>query len=111
MSKLFGYLVVFALLAAAINVSVLVWSGAKDPASDAFTAYTTPPPDFVAGPTENGYFMLVGIAAGPNADPTKTGYDIWRETENARGHYFYDYAEEGRAELQVPLDLTQMIQA
>ncbi len=111
MSKLFGYFVVFALLAAALNVSVLVWSGAKDPASDAFTAYTTPPPDFVAGTTENGYFMLVGIAAGPNADSMKTGYDIWREAENARGHYFYDYAKEGRAELQVSLDLAQMIQA
>lgn len=111
MGKLFGYLVGFALLAAAINVGGLVWSGAKDPASDAFTTYTTPPPDFAAGTTENGYFMLVGFAAGANADPTKTGYDIWREAENARGHYFYDYAKEGRAELQASLDLTQMIQA
>lgn len=111
MGKLFGYLVVFALLAAAINVGGLVWSGAKDPASNAFTAYTNPPPDLVAGTTENGYFMLVGFAAGPNADPVKTGYDIWREAENARGHYFYDYTKEGRAELQASLDLSQMIQA
>ena len=111
MGKFFGFLVVLALLAAAINVGGLIWSGAKDPASDAFTIYTAPPPDFVAGATENGYFMLVGFAAGPNADPTKTGYDIWREAENARGHYFYDYAKEGRGELQASLDLTQMIQA
>lgn len=111
MGKLFGYLVGFALLAAAINIGGLVWSGAKDPVSDAFTAYTSPPPDFAAGTPENGYFMLVGFAAGPNADPVKTGYDIWREAENARGHYFYDYAKEGRAELQASLDLTQMIQA
>jgi len=111
MGKSFGYLAVLVLLAAAINVGGLVWSGAKDPASDAFTTYTAPPPDFVAGTTENGYFMLVGFAAGPNADPMKTGYDIWREAENARGHYFYDYAKEGRSELQASLDLTQIIQA
>jgi hypothetical protein len=111
MGKLVGYLVGFALLAAAINAGGLVWSGAKDPASDAFTTYTAPPPDFVAGTAENGYFMLVGFAAGPNADPVKTGYDIWREAENARGHYFYDYAKEGRSELRASLDLMQMIQA
>jgi hypothetical protein len=111
MGKLVGYLVGFALLAAAINAGGLVWSGAKDPASDAFTAYTTPPPDFAAGTVENGYFMLVGFAAGPAADPVKTGYDVWREAENARGHYFYDYAKEGRAELRASSDLTQMIQA
>lgn len=111
MGKLFGYIFVLALLVAAINIGGLVWSGAKDPASDAFTALTVPPPDIVANNTENGYFMFVGFSAGPNADPVKVGYDIWREAENARGHYFYDYAKEGRAELQVSPDLAQMIQA
>ena len=110
MGKMFGYVLVLALLAAAINVGGLVWSGAKDPISDAFTAYTHPPPDLVASTPENGYFMLVGFAAGPNADPIKVGYDIWREAENARGHYYYDYAKEGRAELRASPDLTQMIQ-
>ena len=110
MGKMFGYVLALALLAAAINVGGLVWSGAKDPASSAFTAYTHPPPDLVASTPENGYFMLVGFAAGPNADPVKVGYDIWREAENARGHYYYDYAKEGRTELRASLDLTQMIQ-
>lgn len=111
MGKVFGYLFLLALFVGAINVAGLVWSGAKDPVSDAFTTYTNPPPDLVASTTENGYFMLVGFAAGPNADPVKTGYDIWREAENARGHYFYDYAKEGRTELRASLDLVQMIQA
>jgi hypothetical protein len=111
MGKLIGFLLGVALLAAAINAGGLVWSGAKDPVSEAFTTYTAPPPDFAASTTDNGYFMLVGFAAGPTADPVKTGYDIWREAENARGHYFYDYAKEGRSELRASLDLTQMIQA
>ncbi len=111
MGKMVGYVLVLALLAAAINVGGLVWSGAKDSASDAFTAYTNPPRDLVASTPANGYFMLVGFAAGPNADPVKVGYDIWREAENARGHYYYDYAKDGRAEGRASPDLTQMIQA
>jgi len=111
MGKMFGYVLLLALLVAASNVAGLVWSGAKDPASDAFATYTAPPPDLFASTAENGYFMLVGFAAGPNSDPVKIGYDIWREAENARGHYYYDYSKEGRTELRVSLDLTQMIQA
>lgn len=111
MGKAFAFLIVLALLAAASNISGLVYSGANDPPSDSFTAFTAPPPDLVASTAENGYFMLVGFAAGPNADPVKTGYDIWREAENGRGHYFYDYAKEGRTELRIPPDLAQMIQA
>ncbi len=111
MGKMFGYVLLLALLVAAINVAGLVWSGAKDPVSDAFTVYTNPPPDLVANTPENGYFMLVGFASGPNADPVKVGYDIWREAENARGHYYFDYAKEGRAELRASLDLTQLIPA
>ena len=110
MGKLFGTLFLIALLVGTINVGGLIWSGAKDPASEPFTAFTTPPPDIVAGTTENGYYMLVGFAAAANSDPVKTGYDIWREAEDGRGHYFYDYAKEGRTELRVSLDLTQMIQ-
>ena len=111
MGKMFGYVLLLALLVAAINVAGLVWSGAKDPASDAFIAYTAPPPDLVASTPDNSYFMLVGFAAGTNADPVKIGYDIWRQAENARGHYHYDYTGDGRTELRVSLDLTQMIQA
>jgi hypothetical protein len=111
MGKTFGFIALLALLAAALNIGGLVYSGAKDPPSESFTAFTVPPPDLVAGTTENGYFMLVGFAASANTDPVKTGYDIWREAENARGHYFYDYAKEGRTELRVPADLAQLIQA
>jgi hypothetical protein len=110
MGKTFGVIALLAILVAAINIGGLVYSGAKDPVSESFTSFTAPPPDFVASTTDNGYFMLVGFAAGPNADPLKVGYDIWREAENGRGHYFYDYAKEGRTELRVSLDLTQMIQ-
>ena len=111
MGKLFGYTLLLILLVGSISVAGMVWPGAKDPASDAFTTLNAPPPDFAAGTTDNGYFMLIGFAAGPNADPAKTGYDIWREGENARGHYYFDYSMEGRTELQVQPDLLQMIQA
>jgi hypothetical protein len=111
MGKTVGIILGLALLIAGANVAGLVWSGAKDPASDAFSAVTTAPPDLVAGTTDNGYFTLLGFAAGQNADPAKVGYDIWREAENARGHYFYDYSKEGRTDLQIPPDLAQMVQA
>ncbi len=111
MGKLVGYTLLLALLIGSISTAGLVWIGAKDPASDAFVTLTTPPTDLAAGTTDNGYFMLIGFAAGPNADPAKTGYDIWREAENARGHYYFDYSKEGRTELQVQPDLLQMIQA
>ncbi len=110
MGRMFGSLLLLALLVAAINISGLIFSGAKDPASESFTAFTVPPPDIVASTTENGYYMLVGFAAAANADPVKTGYDIWREAEDGRGHYFYDYSKEGRTELRLSPDLTQMIQ-
>ena len=111
MGKLFGYALLLILLVGSINVAVLVWLGATDRPSEAFESLTAPPPDFAAGTADNGYFTLIGFAAGPNADPAKTGYDIWREAENARGHYYFDYAQEGRTELQVQPDLLQMIQA
>jgi hypothetical protein len=110
MGKTFGLIVLLALLAAAINIGGLVYSGAKDPPSESFTSFTAPPPDIIASTPENGYFMLIGFAASANGDPVKTGYDIWREAENGRGHYFYDYAKEGRTELRVPPELAQMIQ-
>ncbi len=111
MGKFLGYALLAALLVGSIIVAGMVWLGAKDPVSDAFTTFTAPPPDFAAGTTDNGYFMLIGFAAGPNADPAKTGYDIWREAENARGHYYFDYSKEGRTELRVQTDLLQTIQA
>ncbi len=111
MGKLVGYTLLLALLIGSISTAGLVWIGAKDPASDAFTTLTTPPSDLAAGTTDNGYFMLIGFAAGPNADPAKIGYDIWREAEDGRGHHYYDYTKEGRTELQVQPDLLQMIQA
>jgi hypothetical protein len=110
MGKTFGYVFLVALLVVAINIGGLIYSGAKDPPSDSFTAFTAPPPDFVASTIDNGYFVLLGFAAPANADPAKVGYDIWREAENGRGHYFYDYAKEGRTELRASLDLAQMIQ-
>jgi len=111
MGKAFAFVLMLAILTMITDISGLVWSGAKDPPSDSFAAFTTPPPDLVASTAENGYFILVGLAAGPNADPVKTGYDIWREAENGRGHYYYDYAKEGRTELRIPPDLAHTVQA
>lgn len=111
MGKAFAILIVLAILTAASDIAGLVYLGAKDPPSDSFTSFTAPPPDLVPSTDENGYFMLVGFAAGPNADPVKTGYDIWREAENARGHYFYDYGKEGRTKLRIPPDLASIVQA
>ena len=73
MGKTVGIILGLALLVAGANLAGLVWSGAKDPASDAFTVMTTAPPDLVASTTDNGYFTLLGFAAGPNADPAKIG--------------------------------------
>lgn len=109
MGRTFGSVLLLALLAAAINVAGLVWSGANDPPSESFKSFTATPPDIVAGTTDNGYYMLVGFAASPNADPVKTGYDIWREAEDGKGHYFYDYGKEGRTELRLSIDLAQLI--
>lgn len=110
MGRMFGSILLLALIVAAINVAGLIWSGANDPPSDSFKAFTAPPPDLVAGTTDNGYYMLVGFAASPNTDPVKTGYDIWREAEDGRGHYFYDYGKEGRTDLRMSPDLSQLIQ-
>jgi hypothetical protein len=111
MGKLFGYALLLTLLVGSLITAGMVWLGAKDRPSEAFESQTAPPPDFAAGTADNGYFTLIGFAAGPNADPAKTGYDIWREAEDARGHYYLDYSKEGRTELQVQSDLLQMIQA
>jgi hypothetical protein len=111
MGRLLGYALLLTLIVGSVLVAALVWLGAKDRPSEAFETLTAPPPDFSAATADNGYFTMIGFAAGPNADPAKTGYDIWREAEDARGHYYFDYSKEGRTELQVQSDLLQMIQA
>lgn len=61
--------------------SGLIWSLKKENPSDTFLKITEPPARILEHPLENGYFLLLRMAASNGQDPIQTGYDIWLESD------------------------------
>ncbi|GKS58782.1 hypothetical protein YTPLAS18_23090 [Nitrospira sp.] len=102
-------LITVCLLAVFVEVSGLVWSGKREAPNEAFEHLSRPPDVRIDTPLSNGYFLLLGIAAEPSADPVQIGYEIWLEAESHRGHRFYDLERGNRATLRVPLQPGEVV--
>lgn len=107
MRKPITIIAIFCLAVIAIDVANLVWS--DDPPTQAFTTLTDQPPRVVTHPKSNGYLLLLGFAVAPTADPVQAGHEMWLESESDRGHRFFEYDKNFRAQLQVEPD-TEIVQ-
>ena len=102
-------LVTICLLAVFVEVSGLLWSGKRDAPSETFQRLSQPPEVRIETPLSNGYFLLLGFAAEPSADPVQVGYEIWLEANAHRGHRVYNLEKNQRAALRVPLQPGEIV--
>lgn len=98
-----NFLLTLCAIAIFIEVSGLIWSGKSDKPSDTFVKLSERPARTINNPLKNGYFLLVGFAAGASADPVQTGYEIWLETDMQQGQHDFNYDKPGRSELRVSI--------
>lgn len=92
-----------------LELSGLIWSLKKDNPSDTFVTLTEPPPREIEHPLENGYFLLLGMAAASSQNPTQTGYDIWLESDARPTKAGFDFNKSGRSELRLPVAVDQLV--
>ena len=55
-----------------LELSGLIWSAKKEKPSEGFVRLSTPPARNIERPLDNGYFLLLGIAAASGTDPVQT---------------------------------------
>jgi len=68
-------------------IAALGWFGIEEKPDSAFQRLTEiPTPRAVQDPQKNGYFLLLGMGAGPSLDPVKVGYEQWRAGESPRSN-------------------------
>lgn len=92
-----------------LELSGLIWSAKKDKPSDAFVRLSAPPARTIERPLDNGYFLLLGMAASGGANPVQTGYDIWIETGTHPTEQRFDLDKPGRTELRLPVALDRVV--
>ncbi len=92
-----------------LELSGLIWSAKKDKPSEGFVRLSTPPARNIERPLDNGYFLLLGMAAAGGTDPVQTGYDIWSETGTRPTERGYDLDKPGRTELRLPVAYDRVV--
>lgn len=92
-----------------LELSGLIWSAKKDKPSEGFVRLSTPPARNIERPLDNGYFLLLGMAAAGGTDPVQTGYDIWSETGARPTERGYDLDKPGRTELRLPVAYDRVV--
>ncbi len=92
-----------------LELSGLMWSLKKDGTSDTFVVLTEPAPRMIEHPLENGYFLLLGMAADRTQNPIQTGYDIWLESSTRPNSTGFDFNKSGRSELRLPVAVDQVV--
>ncbi len=102
-------LVTICLLAVFVEVSGLFWSGKHDEPGEAFRRLSRPPEERIDTPLSNGYFLLLGLASDPSADPVQVGYEIWLEAEAHKGHRYFDLEKNNRGALRVSLQPGEVV--
>jgi len=91
------------------QISSLIWSSKGQPPSATFTRLLEPPQQRLLDPYQNGYYYLLGFAAGYSLDPAKVGHEMWLETTTASGNSEFNYDKPGRSELQIELPMEQVL--
>ncbi|MEC4889956.1 MAG: hypothetical protein RI101_07825 [Nitrospira sp.] len=92
-----------------LELSGLLWSLKKDNPSDTFISLTEPPARVIEHPLENGYFLLLGMAAASGRNPIQTGYDIWLESDARPTQAGFDFNQTGRSELRLPVAVDHVL--
>lgn len=92
-----------------LELSGLIWSAKKDKPSESFVRLSTPPARSIERPLDNGYFLLLGMAASGGANPVQTGYDIWLEAGARPTEQGFDLDKPGRTELRLPIALNRVV--
>lgn len=92
-----------------LELSGLIWSAKKDKPSESFVRLSTPPARSIERPLDNGYFLLLGMAAAGGANPVQTGYDIWLEAGARPTEQGFDLDKPGRTELRLPIALNRVV--
>ena len=91
------------------QISSLIWSSKGQPPSATFTRLLEPPEHRLLDPYQNGYYYLLGFAAGYSLDPAKVGHEMWQETTASPGNSEFNYDKPGRSELQIQLPMEQVL--
>ena len=92
-----------------LELSGLIWSAKKDKPSEGFIRLSAPPTRTIEHPLDNGYFLLLGMAASENANPIQTGYDIWIESSAKPTEQEFDLDKPGRTELRLPVAFDRVV--
>jgi hypothetical protein len=111
MRKVVILAIVLSILIVGADIARTVWMGDGEPPSETFTALTEAPARTLDPPKSNSYFLLLGFASAPSADPIQAGYDMWLEAESNRGHRLFHYEKDERSQSQVEEETIQMLQA
>lgn len=99
-----NFLITICLVAVFVEISGLLWSGPSEKPSETFQHLSQPPEVQLESPLQNGYFLLLGMAAEASADPIQSGYEIWLEAEAHKGHRHFDLEKYRRGALRVSGD-------
>jgi hypothetical protein len=91
-------LIIICCVAIFVEISGLVWPGKSARPSETFLKLLEPPARQIQNPYQNGYFLLLGFASAPNANPVQNGYEIWLEADAGRGTKYFDFRKDGRYE-------------
>lgn len=92
-----------------LELSGLIWSAKKDKPGEAFVRLSAPPAHTIEHPLDNGYFLLLGMAASGGTNPVQTGYDIWLEAGSRPTEQRFDLDKPGRTELRLPVAFDRVV--
>jgi len=92
-----------------LELSGLIWSAKKDKPGEAFIRLSAPPAHSIERPLDNGYFLLLGMAAAAGTNPVQTGYDIWLEAGSRATEQSFDLDKPGRTELRLPVAFDRVV--
>ncbi len=87
-----------------------LFSGARNQSNgESLEQFAKAPPHRLADPYRNAYFFLIGFAAAPSLDPSKTGYEMWIEAGESTHTGSFDYEKPGRSDLRVHVSPSQIL--
>lgn len=92
-----------------LELSGLIWSAKNDKPSDTFVRLSAPPTHSIERPLDNGYFLLLGMAASNGTNPVQIGYDIWLEAGTHPTEQRFDLDKPGRTELRLPVAFDRVV--
>ena len=92
-----------------LELSGLIWSAKKEAPSEAFVRLSAQPVRSIERPLENGYFLLLGMAASQGTNPLQIGYDIWLEAGTRPTEDGYNLDKPGRTELRLPVNFDRVV--